>query len=161
VVTRAAPHPDFTTAPVHRRWRGRSLRELWATMERWARYAARDMSGDGLPVWYVLEGGALVSLNVDGTGRRVLRIARSSKPADPTAFARECAVFAQHFGITGWTPERDDSAPGIAAIYREPATLFDGACACGKPFDPNAALYDGEQCSACKMSAKREGVTHG
>lgn len=123
---RTAPHPDYAAASVRRRWRGRPLRQLWAELTRWAEHAAQTMDGVDLPIWYVLEGGALVSLDFDGQGRRVLRIARSSAPDDGgEAFQRECAVFARHFGVSDWTAELDPHAQGIAMLYREPATLFE------------------------------------
>jgi YD repeat-containing protein len=158
---RTTPHPDFIAAPARRQWRGRSLRELWATMTRWAEHAAQTMDGGHLPIWYVLEGGALVALDYDGQGRRVLRIARSSAPADGgAAFRRECETFLAHFGCTHWTPEPDPDASGIAMLYREGAELFNACARCSRPLDVAAQLHgDGETCTTCVSAARREEVT--
>lgn len=72
----------------------------------------------------LLPHGALVSVRIQD-GRRVLRIARATKPEGSKAlgaFRREVCTFLTHFGAEDWPSLPSEGATGIAVMFQEPGT---------------------------------------
>jgi hypothetical protein len=113
------PHHDYVTAKPEQRWLGTTLRALFPTL---SKELAND--ADGGPVWRVLRGGAIVSLErAAGSRTRILRIHRNHPPVTAygaESFQNEARTFARAMMVGQWHREPDDSARGIGVMFIEP-----------------------------------------
>lgn len=152
------PHPDYLAVPEEHRW-GKPLPALFEHL------MAQSYKRRGAWTWYVLPGGALVSMRINEADyHRELRIARKTAPTASTVapvtdeaihkWRAELDVFLAKFG----GPDRFEELPGdpttTDVTYR---MLFKGekvavACAhCGKPAEPGP--YKEPLCTECAIKA--------
>lgn len=145
--------PLESAAPPRMEWSGR-LHELLPVLTAEARAA-----GDGAWKWRQLSHGALVSLQLETDGRRLVRIARAEAPANQRARERwesELEIFARHLGTTSWQRRDDPEAKGAAALYLElwQGETAPGQAQCGRcqkpiPFDP--VWGPAQKCDSCAV----------
>lgn len=152
--------PLESTAPGPIKWSGR-LSELLPVLTAEARLA-----GDGAWKFRHLTHGALVGLQLESDGRRLVRIARAEKPATEHArgrWASELEIFVRHLGIAGWSQTEEADAAGVAVRYLEPpkpaaeprtANCID----CGTDIPYDKAFVGRDRCQRCAITAGRAGV---
>jgi hypothetical protein len=152
----APPAPAGTITPIET-WR-QPLHELLPAL-------TAELSAVPADTWRYrqLRGEALVALKREVGGRRVLRLARATRPLTEVGlqkWAKEVQVFLDVFGVGHWHAIAMDSPVGIAAGFLE---LWQGESSPGKaacmdcqteiPFDKVFAGRD--RCQGCAIHAGR------